>query len=274
MFLTTKINLIITIAIIILFMIAMFAILYNDTKNINIKKFVVQNNIVALKKEEVDGIKIVFFSDLHIGKLNKKEELKELLDYIISFNADIYIFGGDLIGSNIKKHYSIEEITKLFSIFNNKCFLGVYGNHEYKKEKNITTEEKMAYYHAMNCHILKNDYYTYYKDNHSLTIYGMNDYIYNDFKLPSLKSDLIICHEGDIIDKIDNVIMLSGHSHGGQIRLPLIPLFYKPKNGKKYTSGLYKTQNSQIIVSNGLGFNGLKLRFFAKRDIIILKYKK
>lgn len=266
-------NLIVIVAIIIL-MIAMFAILYNDTKTIKITKYTIKNNIVYNGIDNFKGIKIVFFSDLHIGKFNKKNELKKILNTLKELNADIYIFGGDLIGTNIKKYYSLDDVKECFDVLKDKCLISVYGNHEYKLEKNINTNEKHQYFKAMNFNILKDDYYTYVQGNKSLTIYGMNDYILNDIVLPKQKVDLIISHEGDIIEKINHQIMLSGHTHGGQIRLPYIPIFYKPKHGKKFTSGLYKIKDSQIIVSNGLGFNGFKLRFFAKRDYIIIDFIK
>lgn len=266
-------NLIVIVAIIFL-MIAMFAIMYIDTTKIKELKYTIKNNKVYKGIETFKGFKIVFFSDLHIGKLKKKNELNKIVELLKSYDADIYIFGGDLIGSNIKKHFTIQDVTESFAVLSDKCLISVYGNHEYKLEKNITTEEKFEYFKAMGFKILKDDGYTYYKNDKSLSIYGMNDYIYNDVKMPIIKYDLIISHEGDIIEKINNQIMLSGHTHGGQIRLPLIPIFYKPKHGKKFTSGLYNVNSSNLIVSNGLGFNGIKVRFFAKRDIIIIDYQK
>lgn len=259
---------------IIIVIIALIILLICDSLIVKIKYYSISNNIVKKEKQHLnEGIKIVYFSDLHIGREMKKKSLIKRIELLKKLDADIYIFGGDLIGTNIKKYYSIEDISKCFELLKDKCLLSVYGNHEYKEEKNITLKEKQTYFKAMNFNLLNNQEFLYIGKNKNLKIFGMQENIYHTPIDITDKYDLLISHEGDIIDKYDNQIMLSGHTHGGQIRLLLIPIFYKPKNGKKYTSGLYKVNNSSLIVSNGLGFNMLRLRFTARCDIIVIDYK-
>jgi len=78
-------------------------------------------------------------------------------------------------------------------------------------------------------------------------------------------------HQGDYFDNINGVdIVLSGHTHGGQIRLPFCPPIYNPKHGKKYLKGAYKKNQQYLIVSKGIGCNMLNYRFLAPSDIIEL----
>ena len=256
----------------ILLLIAIIFVYYQSHKLI-IKKFTIKNKEIV-ESYEKNGIKILFFSDLHIGRTLKKEKLKKFVSYLASINADLYVFGGDVIGDNINKYYSVEDVKECFKPLNNKCCIAVYGNHEFKEEKNISIALKLEYFKAMGFNTLTNEEFVFFKNNKFLRIYGMNEYIYNEAKLPNKAFDLIICHEGDIIEKIDNQILLAGHTHGGQIRIPFLPYIYLPKYGKKYISGLYNVNNSKIIVSNGVGCNKINIRLFAKRDIILINYIK
>ena len=55
--------------------------------------------------------------------------------------------------------------------------------------------------------------------------------------------------------------MLSGHSHGGQVRIPLIGKIYTPVGAKTYYDDYYKLDNKEIFVSNGIGTSTLNIRF-------------
>ncbi|MCI5745609.1 MAG: metallophosphoesterase [Erysipelotrichaceae bacterium] len=219
-------------------------------------------------------IKIVFFSDLHIGKLLKKEELAKQVIKLKQLNGDIYLFGGDLIGSKTNKYYDEKILSKCFEPLKNKSCYAIYGNHEYKIERNITINEKHNLFNAMGFKVLDNDSVIFKKDGLSLSIYGMNDTLYNHAVLPLKKYDLILSHEGDVVDNISSQVILSGHTHGGQIKLPFIPLYYRPKYGRKYTYGLHEKNQSKLLVTSGLGFGKLRLRLFARREIVVIHFTK
>ena len=229
-------------------------ILIIETNKIKIRQYLLKDHQLSPLQKECEGVKIVFFSDIHLGKLLKKKELSKKVSILKQLDGDIYIFGGDLIGHNISKYYSLEQIKEAFLPLKDKTCLAVYGNHEYKPEKDTPQDVKLEYFKAMDFIILKDNSYVYQKDGKGLEIYGMNDYIYHEPIIPNKQYDLLICHEADIIDKLDNQIMLSGHTHGGQIMIPLINLYYKPINGKKYFKGLYTVKNNQLLISNGLGY--------------------
>lgn len=241
-----------------------------QTNKMVVKEYVIENNKVINKVDEYKGIKIVFFSDLHIGKLLKKEKLKEKLLMLRNLNADLYIFGGDLIGIDTSKYYSIEDVKECFDILKDKEVIAVYGNHEYKKIK-YGDELKLKYFEATNFKVLVDEEYI---SKDGLSIFGKQECIYHDNININKKYDLLISHQGDVLDIYDNQIILSGHTHGGQIRIPFIPFYYKPKMGKKYTRGVHKNKNSILILSNGFGYGGMKLRLFACMDVIVIDYRK
>ena len=233
------------------------------------KLFFLYKNGKCLKKDndQIKGEKIVFFSDLHLGKIQKKKEIKKKIQFLASLDASLYIFGGDLVGENIKKYYTIADIKEIFKPLEKKKCLAVLGNHEFKSNNKIAYDEIKDYYKAGNFIVLEDEIYNF-KD---LNIYGLKDGNNFPLKYKTINDNgLVILHEGDLFDKISgNFLMLSGHSHGGQIK---IPFSYKPINGKKYLAGLYTCDNKSLIVSKGLGCNLFKMRFNAKCDIIIIDY--
>lgn len=241
-----------------------------QTNKVVIKEYVIENNKVVNKIDEYKGIKVVFFSDLHIGRLLKKDKLKEKLLMLKNLNADLYIFGGDLIGIDTSKYYGIEDVKESFKILNDKEVIAVYGNHEYKKVKH-GDDLKLKYFEATGFKVLVDEEYL---SKDGLYIFGKQECIYHNNVNIDKQYDLLISHQGDILDIYNKQIILSGHTHGGQIIIPFIPIYYKPKFGKKYTSGVHKHNDSTLIISNGFGYGGLKLRLFASLDVIVIDYRK
>ena len=241
-----------------------------QTNKIEIKQYIIENHKVYNKVDEYKGVKIVFFSDLHIGKLLRKKELKEKLLMLRNLNADLYIFGGDLIGIDTIKYYSIEDVKECFEILKDKEIIAVHGNHEYKKVK-LGNDLKIKYFDAMGFKSLVDEEYL---SKSGLLIFGKQECIYHSNVSITKQYDLLISHQGDVLEFYDNQIILSGHTHGGQIRIPFSPFYYKPKNGRKYTCGVHTHNNSTLILSNGFGYGGMRLRLFASLDVIVIDYRK
>jgi len=85
---------------------------------------------------------------------------------------------------------------------------------------------------------------------------------------------LFMCHEPDFVDTVVQHprfksidLMLSGHSHGGQVRLPLVGPLILPPMGKKYVDGLFRFGHLQLYVNRGLGTVGLPFRLNCPAEI-------
>ena len=76
---------------------------------------------------------------------------------------------------------------------------------------------------------------------------------------------ILLMHEPDFVDNFDynnfNLI-LAGHSHNGQVRLPIIGAIIKPNYGKKYYDHYYRLKNTDLYVSSGLGVSEVNFRLF------------
>ena len=118
--------------------------------------------------------------------------------------------------------------------------------------------------------MLRNEYdLIYSKSNTPILLIGLSsieknqdiEKAYQYFKEPTHNSDIYtitILHEPDVVDNIINTyptdLFLAGHSHNGNIRIPIIKYSpFKAKNAKKYTQDYYKINNSKLYISSGLG---------------------
>ena len=88
---------------------------------------------------------------------------------------------------------------------------------------------------------------------------------------------ILLCHEPDFVDDLLALpsgqavaLMLSGHSHGGQIRLPFVGPLITPNLGKKYVQGWFRFGQTQLHVNRGLGTVGVPFRFDCPPEISLL----
>ena len=195
--------------------------------------------------EDVSEGTVVFFSDTHFGRYYNEDRLDRIVTQINGQNPDIVIFGGDLI-DNYKRDRSyldtqalIEGLSKIDARYGK---FAVYGNHDYGggAEQIGTTPS-------------------------------------GDYDLSGGRFSLIVSHEPDTADDIsipEDAVMVSGHSHGGQITIPFLTEFYLPDGATKYLRGWYdnlgKNSNISLLVSRGIGVTGLPFRFLSSPEINVI----
>lgn len=84
---------------------------------------------------------------------------------------------------------------------------------------------------------------------------------------------IVMAHEPDILPDIARYnadLMLSGHTHGGQVRLPFLPPLALPPYGKNYVEGLFRHGRTQLYVNRGIGAVGVPFRFNCPPEITVL----
>ena len=233
--------------------------------------------------EDYDGFKIVQFTDLHYGSTIHLKELKNVVKRINDQNPDIIIFTGDLVENKVV--LSDEEIekmeTKLKKLNPSIEILAVKGNHDYDHDYFDKITEKL------NWKVLNNTYEFIYKDSTTpLVFVGFDDLlrgkvdIKNGFSYKNENPDdlftIVLTHEPDLIDQItdDNYnVAFAGHSHLGQVRIPLIGALWTPEGSKKYKDEHYIIDDKELYVSGGIGTSSLKLRFFNKPSITLYRLR-
>ncbi len=219
--------------------------------------------------DSFDGISLVHFSDLHYGSTIDKDNIDKIINKINILKPDIVVFTGDLFFDSYKM--SDEDIKILSNALNNiNSNLGkyiIYGNHDYYRDDFLEVINKTDF------KLLVNEYdIIYNNDNNPILIYGTDDLLFgnpllnklNDDEIKDIDYRIILTHEGDYIEEVLNYdvdLILSGHSHNGQINIPYLINLYLPDGCKEYYKPYYNIDNTDIYISNGIGTSLLKLRF-------------
>ena len=255
---------------------------YVATSGLITKEYVITTDIT----DSYDGFKIVHFSDLHYGRIITEQELKIISEEINLINPDIVVFTGDLIDDSIDiDNFNDEKLISFLSSI--KAKYGKYavrGNHDYvvyaDKIKNLFADSGFTY--------LENSYDILYNEiNDKIFIGGLDTSFYDKDDLDktlayqdeNISYKIMLTHEPDISDEIvnkDNTInlILAGHSHNGQVRLPFIGALTTPEKANKYYDNYYKIQNTNLYVSSGIGVSKVDFRLFNRPSINFYRINK
>lgn len=250
---------------ILIFILLLFICLrFIGTKGLIIKEYKVVNKNIDTS---FYGFKIVHFSDLHYGMSVDEKVLSNLVDKINKTKPDIVVFTGDLIDK--KKNYT-ESDTKLLTKYLSKI-KSSYGNYYVNgdDDENINSFDSIMV--NSNFKSLNNNYEVITSEkNKKILISGIstnaNIKIFNDiFKDDDYSYKIIMMHypdNYDLISKYNFDLVLSGHSHNGQVRLPYIGALVKMNNSKKYYDPYYKIDDTDMYISGGIGNSKVNLRLF------------
>jgi len=225
-------------------------------------------NVVHLGKFDFS---IVQISDLHIGGLVDKAFLKASVERINALNPDIVCLTGDIIDSTLE---SIKEIIlELNQIHARYGIYYILGNHEYFHNP----EEIIAFIRQTKITLLLNDHIQI--DALKVNIVGITDYI--GYRINRFEPDvhrafygcnanyrtIFLAHQPkciDILGPYSPELILSGHTHGGQIW----PFGYLVRLQQPYLKGLHKLPNgNHIYVNSGTGFWGPPMRLGSQAEI-------
>jgi hypothetical protein len=225
-------------------------------------------NEIEIKTDKIiagEEIKIIQITDLHNKRFFGNN--KAIYDGIRELNPDIIVLTGDIIDKRTRDYqYVYSFIDELMKINPNIYY--VLGNHELSHE-DINDYKKEIEKRGV---ILMDNRTEKYGD---ISIYGVG---YYDEEYPGLIDDsfsLLLAHDASlaIFKYSDFDLVLSGHTHGGQFRLPFIGAVYAPGEGlfPKYAKGLYKIDNEEVYVDSGLGNTFLPIRFLNQSQISFIK---
>ena len=217
---------------------------------------------------------IVQLSDIHIGGLIDKKFIKKLVERVNILEPDIIVITGDLVDTNLKyAKAALNELKNLKSKYGNYF---IVGNHEYFHG----VFSIIDYVNTLGFKTLENEnIYIGEKDKgfYLAGVYDIIGYRINNYE-PDLKKALagindsptvLLAHQPKFIEEVENVdLMLSGHTHGGQIA----PFNLIVKIVQPYIKGLHQhDERTQIYVNKGTGFWGPPMRLCASSEITYLQ---
>ncbi len=279
-----KKTLIIISIIIILFILCCFYLHYENT-TLKVSNYKISNSKIP---EEFAGYKIVQISDFHNTK--SKTLKNSLIEEIKKQAPNIITITGDFIDVNrTDTNIALDFIKGINSI---APIYYVPGNHEarfndYEDFKNKLSENKVT--------VLDNKIEKLFIETEEINLIGINDpdmahepSVSNativDKELKNIGYDnnkftILLSHRPELIDTYkenDIDLVLTGHAHGGQIRVPFIGGLFAPHQGifPKYTSGVHEQDKTTLIVSRGIGNSTFPFRINNKPELVIITLSK
>jgi predicted MPP superfamily phosphohydrolase len=222
-----------------------------------------------------DGTRIVFVADIHRGPYLSQQQLIWLVDRINSLKPDIVILGGDMVYRSpqyIRPCYSaLEKIKAPLGRF------GVLGNHDHMEGATLSwTCMKLAGFTPLDNHAL-----WIARGQDRIRLGGVGD-LWKDTQdirptLRNVRQDdyvILVSHNPDYAEQIRTRaidLVLSGHTHGGQITLfGLWAPHTGSRYGQKYRCGMVKAPFTRVFVSKGVGMAWPPFRFCARPDIVVI----
>ena len=250
-----------------------------DSRNIDVTRFTVSG-----APEAFSGFKIAQISDLHNAEFGTDNQ--KLIDILKSEAPDAIVITGDLIDAR-------RTNTEIAESFARRCMeiadcYYVPGNHEARLGGTYDAFESALIADGVN--VLRNGSVRIRKEMDAIRIIGVDDPAFAkasdaitnlDAALEALSSDdftILLAHRPELIDEYSKWgidLVLSGHAHGGQIRLPGIGGLYAPGQGffPRYTSGNYTVGDTEMIVSRGIGNSAFPLRVNDRPEVVIVTLK-
>lgn len=227
-----------------------------------------------------EGIKIIQFSDTHLGFQYNLSHFNHLVKKINGLKPDIILFTGDLIDEPNKYSQVHDLLPILGSLQAPKGKFCIFGNHDHGGYGSEIYRNIME---STNFKVLLNESTAItLKDGSSIYLIGIDDAMLGNPDLPlSLKNipnnqfKLLLSHAPDLAESASEYPIqwqISGHSHGGQIKLPILGALIRPPFAQMYPEGLYAVKGKfplTLYVNRGIGTTRLPLRFMSRPELTI-----
>ncbi|WP_169818278.1 metallophosphoesterase [Shimazuella kribbensis] len=225
-----------------------------------------------------EGFRICHFSDLHLGFYMEPEKLASVVKRIKKSSPDLICFTGDLFDHEpVEISKTIDYLAQLEAPFGKNAVLGNHDNWGNRRSVHKVLQKA-------GFSVLHNFHKVIRKQSDDLYIAGVDDPWVGDGNIqqamkgiPKDACTILLAHEPDFADEFSFYpidLQLSGHSHGGQVRLPLIGALYTPPHSHKYSSGLYQVNSKlQVYTTRGLGITRYPIRLNCRPEITMITLK-
>ena len=250
-------------------------LLYHGNNALDITTF-------EIPSDELSGLRILHLSDLHNKSFGKNQE--KIIEKINEIKPDLIVFTGDLVDGRRKGHQNALTLMDILS--RNYTVYRVNGNHDFG-DNGYALKPKLDELHIVT---LENACDTYYYNDIPVQIKGVDDPISYDratreseFKnsleiLDDTVYNILLSHRPEHFNDYVEAgydLVLTGHAHGGQLRLPVLGGVIAPHQGilPAYDAGAYTSGPTTMIVSRGLGNSLFPFRMFNNPELVVIDFK-
>ncbi len=224
-----------------------------------------------------DGYRIAQLSDFHYPNWITPDFIGNTLEMAYDFKPDLIALTGDFVhAASTDRASEVPDIASLFAkVHAPDGVFGVLGNHDYW----LNADGVKAQLAKTPVRLLENESVILKRCGDSLAILGLPDLwegpIHFERAFSPIPKDMpvvLLQHNPDLAEvfpaqyKVD--LQLSGHTHGGQIRIPFGPALILPsKYGNKYREGLVQGPSHPVYVTRGVGVSSIPLRIFCRPEV-------
>ena len=235
----------------------------------------------------LEGFTIALLSDFHYDPVFSVHPLKAAIGMVNDLRPDMIVLTGDFVSlplfkkNDEKAAAAAEPCAQLLREMHAPHGLwAVMGNHDALTDPDHVT----SVLEAVGIRVLGNQSAPIEANGGRFWLSGVDDVIGGSANLehalhgiPSGEATVLLAHEPDYADYVFRYpvdLQLSGHSHGGQIRIPFVPVFYYPEMAKKYVLGLYHIGPLTLYTNAGLGTVAIPARFRCPPEITLLTMRR
>ncbi len=233
---------------------------------------------------QFDGIRVAQLSDIHLEEFTEPSLLRASIDEINRAKPDIVLLTGDYVSAEVLPPNLTAQAAwqcgKMLGEIECRDRFAIFGNHDiWAGEEHVGEALKS---HGIT--VLRNSYLPLERSGARMWLAGLDDPVCGvpdpDLAIPSSirhkpgEPIILMCHAPDFVDELRDhpagravSFVLSGHTHGGQIRLPVLGALHLPPGGRKYVEGMFQVGSMQLYVNRGIGSVGIPFRFDCRPEI-------
>lgn len=251
-----------------------------------------ENVSIKLKRlpRSFRGFKIAHLSDLHSSPLVSRAHLEEAVRLAMADKPDLVVLTGDYIGHTLKTEaHQVHEFDEVYlanlvaALKQVEAPFGVYavlGNHDFWSGPEVRDRLCHAFEHQAGVEMLRNQNVTLTRGEDSIRLLGIDDY-WHTWNLggalrdvPSKAVKILLSHNPDINRHISLShyidLVLCGHTHGGQVTLPVLGAPFNPARDPRYLKGLIRDGERQTYITRGVGHLVVPIRFNCPPEVTLI----
>lgn len=219
-----------------------------------------------------DGLKVAHLTDLHLGVATPKRRIGRAVDLANRFEPDLAVMTGDYLCYGER---GLRLVREHLAGLNAPVFC-VLGNHDHW----VSPRRTRLVLEGLGYCVLQNQSATIELRGAPLTVIGIDDLVTQSHDIarafagvPSLGSRLALAHVPCTVDLLGEqppALLLSGHTHGGHVNLPLITRRFMGRENGRYLAGLFDVNGWRLYVNRGIGGASFPLRVNAPAEVALI----
>jgi predicted MPP superfamily phosphohydrolase len=224
--------------------------------------------------KKLEGFRLVHLSDVHHSPFTSLEHIARTVDISNSLKPDMFVLTGDFVSHETEY---IEPVAKVLGTLESE--FGIFaclGNHDHWTDAELVTK----HLREANITVLINEGFRFAARDSSFWLCGVDDYMIGETDLRAAlrgsfpdEMKLLLAHNPKILYRAARAqidLMLSGHTHGGQIKLRDEDKRILPN--RKFASGLYRRKETQIYITRGIGTVVVPMRYRCPPEISLIEF--